>query len=577
MTIYDKKSHVLSISGIFVSALAVLIVIAAFLFGITIKDLTEFKPIFHPSIESSKDLAESISLTDGNTLAIKRDGTLYAYDASGYGDDLQDISGVDAVSVAADHMAAVRYDGTVVCMGDNSFGQCESAEFEGIKAVDAECGDGFTVMLSCAGNVYGTGRNDMGQLDFGSLSGVSQISAGKDHVLVLMEDGTVRAYGDNSYMQCEVSEWKDIVQISAGENISAALTGSGMVMTTGGSTDSWSGVVQIAAGKSMIAALTKSGTVKVLGTDVLNVPDVDGWRGMAAVAVHGNRVVGIKSDGTVVAASNGKSYIAEDIKLGAPILSSEEAYYYSRRISAGDGYAFYIEDSDVKATEDAPELGIVGFENANQIRINKIILSGIKPQKTITSLYKDGMDTDIALAGWSGVTYFDMAEEYAVGVTETGSVLYSGTDRHGESAIADIEGVSMVAAAKDHVAALLKDGNVVCVGANDYGECDTESFTDAVWVDTGNYHTAALRGDGRVLACGQNDKGQCDVQDWTDVVTLTVGDTFTVGIKSDGTLVSAGDIDLSTYKGVSALAVDAYGAYCFIWEDGGTVYRAQAR
>ena len=132
--------------------------------------------------------------------------------------------------------------------------------------MDVECGDGFTVIKSYAGNVYGIGRNDMGQLDFGSLSGVLQISAGKDHMLALMEDGTVRAYGDNSFMQCEVGEWKDIVQISAGENISAALTGSGMVMTTAGNTDSWSGVVQIAAGKSMVAALTKRGTVKVLGT-----------------------------------------------------------------------------------------------------------------------------------------------------------------------------------------------------------------------------------------------------------------------------------------------------------------------
>ena len=46
-------------------------------------------------------------------------------------------------------------------------------------------------------------------------------------------------------------------------------------------------------------------------------PDVEGWRGIATVAVYGDRVVGIKSDGTVVEASlNGQSYTTDSIKPG---------------------------------------------------------------------------------------------------------------------------------------------------------------------------------------------------------------------------------------------------------------------
>ena len=91
MTIYDKKSYVLVWSAIFVALLAALMAAAVVIFDIKLKDLIEFKPIFHPSIESSQKLAESISLTDGNILAIKSDGTLYAYDASTFSDDLQDV------------------------------------------------------------------------------------------------------------------------------------------------------------------------------------------------------------------------------------------------------------------------------------------------------------------------------------------------------------------------------------------------------------------------------------------------------------------------------------------------------
>ena len=36
------------------------------------------------------------------------------------------------------------------------------------------------------------------------------IDAAADHVIGLMDDGTVIAYGSNRYGQCNVSEWKDI-------------------------------------------------------------------------------------------------------------------------------------------------------------------------------------------------------------------------------------------------------------------------------------------------------------------------------------------------------------------------------
>lgn len=59
------------------------------------------------------------------------------------------------------------------------------------------------------------------------------ISGGRDHILCLGADKTVRAYGDNSYYQCDVSGWDSVIQIKAGFDISTAITTDGRILMTG--------------------------------------------------------------------------------------------------------------------------------------------------------------------------------------------------------------------------------------------------------------------------------------------------------------------------------------------------------
>ena len=129
------------------------------------------------------------------------------------------------------HSLALKEDGTVYAWGDNSFGQLGNGTNNGsnypvqvlspdgktplknIKMVSA--GGGFSVALAEDGTVYAWGRNDFGQLGDGTyenrnlpvkvkgengigyLSGIKMISAGDFHVLALKEDGTVYSWGLN--------------------------------------------------------------------------------------------------------------------------------------------------------------------------------------------------------------------------------------------------------------------------------------------------------------------------------------------------------------------------------------------
>ena len=98
-----------------------------------------------------------------------------------------------------------------------------------------------------------------------------RMAAGFDHTVVLLDDGTVRAFGDNSYGQLDVQEWKDVVYVAAGAYHTLGLTADGRVLACGDNThrqtetDLLTGVKAIAAGDYASFALLENGQVMSLG------------------------------------------------------------------------------------------------------------------------------------------------------------------------------------------------------------------------------------------------------------------------------------------------------------------------
>jgi len=144
----------------------------------------------------------------------------------------QFLSNVTAVASHRSFSVAVRSDGSVVAWGLNDHGQlgdgttttrsipvqvCAVGQVSpcsqflgGIVAVAT--GDSFSVALKSDGTVYAWGANDDGQLASGTydtsshtipaavpgLPSITQVAAGKQHVLAIAADGTVRSWGANS-------------------------------------------------------------------------------------------------------------------------------------------------------------------------------------------------------------------------------------------------------------------------------------------------------------------------------------------------------------------------------------------
>ena len=113
------------------------------------------------------------------------------------------------------HTVLVLEDGTVRLFGNNSDGQTDTPELRSVlsrlagkpikkrlvslKVVQASAGGSHTVLVLQDGTVRAFGKNDYGRTDVPELGGVKvvQASAGAAHTVLVLEDGTVRAFGWN--------------------------------------------------------------------------------------------------------------------------------------------------------------------------------------------------------------------------------------------------------------------------------------------------------------------------------------------------------------------------------------------
>lgn len=180
-------------------------------------------------------------------------------------------SRIDNIAEAAfgvDFSIVKSFNGLVYCAGRNGFGQLGAGNrhnsklykkvwgIQGIIQIGA--GDEFASALSAGGEVFMWGNNEDGQLGktgemkysespeiVEGLGAVKQIAVGATHMLALLYDGTVMAWGDNRYGQLGLgytgkstniptqTELKGVKSIYAGRGYSLAVTEGNRVISWG--------------------------------------------------------------------------------------------------------------------------------------------------------------------------------------------------------------------------------------------------------------------------------------------------------------------------------------------------------
>lgn len=236
---------------------------------------------------------QTIAITGGlsHSLLLQSNGSVWSFGSNAYGqlgnnqggdadaevvdiavhvDGLKNISSIDSGWV---YSLALTSDGFVYAWGDNTYGQiADTKGAPGIYStspvlitelsdiISISSGASHSLALQNSGVVYAWGQNQYGQLGKKPLSQteiqtypvvvkaidfVTAISAGGNHSLALIGDGSVWSWGDNTYGQLGYGSYKsgftpkkspflkEIIAIDAGENFSMALKQDGSVLVWG--------------------------------------------------------------------------------------------------------------------------------------------------------------------------------------------------------------------------------------------------------------------------------------------------------------------------------------------------------
>ena len=193
-----------------------------------------------------------------------------------------------------------------------------AARSDWTDVVAIESGENHSLGVHRDGTVVAAGGNTYGQCNVSGWTDIVAVSA-YDHSIGLRSDGTAVATGLNTDGQCEVSEWKDLVAVAAGFTYSLGLRSDGSVLVAGD--HGWLNLDEIAKGWSSITAVSASfthalglrqdGTAVVWGDTSQAMCDVGGWTDLVALSAGEDCSIGLHSDGTAVAVGDSKSIRAD--------------------------------------------------------------------------------------------------------------------------------------------------------------------------------------------------------------------------------------------------------------------------
>lgn len=308
-----------------------------------------------------------------------------------------------------------------------------------------------------------------------------RIKTSSGRTVGLRADGTVVDTNSN-YV---VSEWTDIVQIASGVGDVLGLTSGGNVVilqedpwtgkvVSSGYLSDWLGADKITTNGVVGFVGLRNGNVLMGGRNDLSSYDLSKFTNIESVAVGGEHLAGLKSDGTVVVT-------------GHP--TPKQVVY---------DWTDIVEIS-------AQDSNTVGLKSDGTV-----VATGWSPNGVLD--VSDWTDIVTVCAGGGG---------NIVGLKSDGTVVTTKTS-NSKFDVSDWTNVVAIYATSENIVGLRADGSVLATGENYNGALDAAEWTDIVAVSLGPGHVVGLKLDGTVIAVGNErnnitnsvENGPCNVSTW---------------------------------------------------------------
>ncbi len=189
--------------------------------------------------------------------------------------DAAALKNVVAVEAGDNHFVFLHEDGTVTCLGDNTYRQCETRTSAWTDIAAIAAGDSFTVGLRTDGTVVACGSDSAGQCDVGDLHNVIDVEACDRTTVLLFADGSIGLRGERSAGLADALQLENVVRIRGGGTAVIAELRDGTYTLCGGcaesgnygSTASWKSLVDYDIGNVCAAALESGGTLRTTGSN----------------------------------------------------------------------------------------------------------------------------------------------------------------------------------------------------------------------------------------------------------------------------------------------------------------------
>ncbi len=246
----------------------------------------------------------------------------------------------DRIAVGYAHCVFLREDGTVLAVGDNTYGQTDVAGWNNVVAVAA--GAYHTVGLTADGRVLAAGDNSHGQTDVALFTNAEQIAAGAWDTCVLLSGGQVMSVGFHTYdfalelvpaSRIAAGSYGLVVrsggqnhashpglavdarceQVSLSRGYAMGIDADGKVHSTFEAIPAWDNVAAVSAGENAALALTRDGQVLSQIFDKHLRCTFDFGQPVAGLCAGANQYAFVLGDGTIeIRYADGKVQVLDE-------------------------------------------------------------------------------------------------------------------------------------------------------------------------------------------------------------------------------------------------------------------------